>query len=88
MKTFACLALAGLSLLAPALMAETLPSVKLVRVFPQLTDERPVWMSEAPDGSGRMFIVYQDGKILIAKAREIDVDRLADVDAPMKAFLA
>ena len=67
MKKIAFLAVAGLCLLAPALVAETLPSVKLVPVFTKLTDERPVWMSEAPDGSGRMFIVYQDGKIVIVK---------------------
>jgi len=49
------------------LVAQPLPPVKLQPVFTQLTAERPVWMSEAPDGSRRMFIVYQDGKILIVK---------------------
>jgi glucose/arabinose dehydrogenase len=46
-----------------------LPHVVLQRVFPQLNagDGRPVWMSEAPDGSGRMFIVYQPGKIVVVK---------------------
>lgn len=53
--------------------AQALPPIKLEPVFPKLKDrpsledKRPVWMSEAPDGSGRMFIVYQPGIILIAK---------------------
>jgi quinoprotein glucose dehydrogenase len=49
--------------------AQPLPSVVLKPVFPRLSggDGRPVWMSEAPDGSGRMFIVYQPGKILVVK---------------------
>ena len=60
--------LAGLlCLLANPLFAQPLPPVQLQPVFPKLTDERPVWMSEAPDGSGRLFIVYQHGKILIVK---------------------
>jgi glucose/arabinose dehydrogenase len=42
-----------------------LPQVKLVRAFPALRLERPVWMSEAPDGSGRFFIVEQAGRILV-----------------------
>ena len=67
MKKLLSLAVAGLCCGALHLAAETLPSVKLVPVFAALTDERPVWMSEAPDGSGRMFIVYQDGKIVIVK---------------------
>ena len=62
MKTIFALVLLCLALAAPA---QPLPAIKLQPVFPKLTGERPVWMSEAPDGTGRMFIVYQDGKILI-----------------------
>jgi quinoprotein glucose dehydrogenase len=58
--------------------AQPLPTVTLKPVFPQLIqmpghggqdDEygRPVWMSEAPDGSGRMFVVYQKGTIWVLK---------------------
>ncbi|MEY4916481.1 MAG: Quinoprotein glucose dehydrogenase precursor [Verrucomicrobiota bacterium] len=47
--------------------AQSLPAIKLERVYPKLTEERPVWMSEAPDGSHRMFLVYQTGKILVFK---------------------
>jgi len=46
-------------------VAEPLPKVELKAVFPALKGERPVWMSEAPDGSGRFFVVYQEGKILV-----------------------
>jgi len=58
-----CGLLAGTSLTH----AQPLPAIALKPVFTQLTDERPVWMSEAPDGSGRLFFVYQDGKIVIVK---------------------
>jgi len=47
--------------------AQTLPKIELQPVLPNLKNDRPVWMSEAPDGSGRFFVVYQDGKILIVK---------------------
>jgi len=58
---------------AGPVFAQTLPAVKLDQVFPKLSDnqslqdKRPVWMSEAPDGSGRMFIVYQPGIIVVLK---------------------
>ena len=54
---------------APAIpaSAQPLPTMVLKPVLEKLTDERPVWMSEAPDGSGRLFIVYQPGKIMIVK---------------------
>jgi quinoprotein glucose dehydrogenase len=55
-------------LLFPAVAcAQPLPKIGLRPVFPALQVERPVWMSEAPDGSDRFFIVYQSGKILIVK---------------------
>jgi len=52
---------------AVAVTAQPLPKITLNRVFPNLQVERPLWMSEAPDGSGRLFVVYQQGKILIVK---------------------
>jgi quinoprotein glucose dehydrogenase len=64
---------AALLALAVTGLAQSLPAIKLQPVFPKLRslpsleDKRPVWMSEAPDGSGRMFIVYQPGIILIVK---------------------
>jgi glucose/arabinose dehydrogenase len=56
----------ALVLFGGTLMAQPLPKVKLIPVFPALSVEHPVWMSEAPDGSGRFFIVDQVGRILIA----------------------
>lgn len=49
--------------LGGSLAAQPLPKVKLVPVFPKLTMDRTLWMSEAPDGSGRMFVVSQGGVI-------------------------
>ena len=67
MKQLLFAALAATALSAASLVAQPLPAIKLDQVFTKLTGERPVWMSECPDGSGRMFIVYQSGKIVICK---------------------
>ena len=64
MRIFLTAALLGF---AVAVNAQPLPAIVLKPVLTQLTTERPVWMSEAPDGSGRFFIVYQTGKILVVK---------------------
>jgi glucose/arabinose dehydrogenase len=59
--------------------AQPLPQIQLQPVFPNLKmpphpdwlreniPVRPIWMSEAPDGSGRMFVVFQPGSIYIVK---------------------
>jgi glucose/arabinose dehydrogenase len=52
---------------ASIMSAQPLPKIELKQVFQNLQIDRPMWMSEAPDGSGRLFIVGQAGKILIVK---------------------
>jgi glucose/arabinose dehydrogenase len=42
-----------------------LPSLALKVAWPNLQFRLPLWMTEAPDGSGRMFLVEQDGRIWI-----------------------
>jgi glucose/arabinose dehydrogenase len=55
-----------LALLAlPRASLAALPAISLREVFPALTLDRPVWMSERPDGSGQRFIVEQRGRVLI-----------------------
>src|ERR1051326_5536501 len=51
--------------------AAPLPKIQLRPVFQALTLDRPVWMSQAPDGSDRFFVVEQPGRILlVSKADE------------------
>ena len=59
------------SSLSTALAADSLPSLDLKPAFPNLQFERPLWMEEVPDGSGRFFVVQQRGRIeLLSKDRD------------------
>ena len=60
-------ALALLAVLPVSTKAQAFPAITLKPVLEKLSDERPLWLAEAPDGSGRFFIVYQPGKILVVK---------------------
>lgn len=44
---------------------QPLPKIRLRPVFPALKLDRPIWMSQPPDGSDRLFVVEQPGRILV-----------------------
>jgi glucose/arabinose dehydrogenase len=52
-------------LVAWSCAAAGLPHVQLRPVLPALALDRPVWMSQPPDGSDRFFVVEQSGRVLI-----------------------
>ena len=45
--------------------ADPLPTLELRVAYPALKFDRPLWMEEAPDGSMRLFLVEQGGKVLV-----------------------
>lgn len=46
------------------LWSQAIPRVKMVPAFPNLPPfERPVWLTQCPDGTGRFFLVEQTGRI-------------------------
>jgi glucose/arabinose dehydrogenase len=54
-----------LFMLAGLAAAQALPQIKLQPIFPKLQVKSPVWMCQAPDGTGRFFVVGQDGIIYV-----------------------
>jgi glucose/arabinose dehydrogenase len=53
--------------LASNVLSQPLPKIEMQAAFPELTLDRPLWMEEAPDHSGRFFIVEQRGRVVIAR---------------------
>src|SRR5260370_37667651 len=51
--------------MARVFAADALPSVDLQVAYPELSLNRPLWMEESPDSTKRIFVVEQDGRILI-----------------------
>jgi glucose/arabinose dehydrogenase len=47
------------------LQTNLFPPVTMKLAYPDLALKRPVWMCEAPDDTGRLFVVEQGGRILI-----------------------
>jgi hypothetical protein len=56
-----------LGLSGSARSGPVLPAITLQPVLTGLRGERPVWLCAAPDDSGRRFVVYQAGRILMVK---------------------
>src|SRR6267378_7684642 len=51
--------------LEAARAAEPLPSLTLTVAFSNLKFNRPLWMEEIPDGSKRVIVIEQDGKVFL-----------------------
>jgi hypothetical protein len=72
-KSLCVIALRALSTLvlpafwAGSAAAQPLPKIELTLVFPKLQVRLPDGMVEAPDGSGRFFILEQDGRIIVVR---------------------
>ncbi len=64
----------------PQPMPDTPLAVKAVRAFPELKFSRPVLLTNAGDGSNRLFVVQQQGKIFVFpnKADVEDADLFMD----------
>ena len=59
---------AALLALGPSLSAsaaDPLPALDVKVAFPELKFDRPLWMEEAPDSSGRLLVVEQRGVVLL-----------------------
>jgi glucose/arabinose dehydrogenase len=63
--TLRCILALTTALILRAGEAQPLPSIELRPTFPSLALHLPVGMEEAPDGSGRFYILEQDGRILM-----------------------
>ncbi len=50
-----------------SLSAQPIPKIELREVLPELKPSKPLWLEEANDGSGRLFVIEQQGRILIAR---------------------
>ena len=48
-----------------AYSAATLAPIELKDAFPGMKFDRPLWLEESPDGTGRLFVLQQEGKILV-----------------------
>ena len=66
-SSFMLRTLCWLALLGSSAVAQPLPKISLLLAFPELEIKNPVRMEEAPDNSGRFFIVEQDGRIVIVR---------------------
>src|SRR5438874_12645063 len=43
--------------------ADSIPEIELKPAFPNLKFNRPLWMEQIPDGSKRMVLIEQAGKV-------------------------
>ena len=59
------LQIAVAAILLNATANAALPTVDMKVAYPELKFDRPLWLTEAPDGTKRIFVAQQNGKVLI-----------------------
>ncbi len=59
----------GLLAQTSALARDTMPDLRPERAFPRLVFRRPVFLTHAGDGTGRLFVIEQDGRIRVFENR-------------------
>ena len=64
-----------------------LPKVILVRSFPQLTFKRPVGLTHAGDGSDRLFVIEQRGRVRVFENRSDASDAGVFLDIRPQVFM-
>lgn len=57
----------SLTLMLPPASEAALPKLELREILSALHADRPMWMEDAPDGSGRVLVVEQQGRILLTR---------------------
>ena len=64
MKLLLCCALStGIYLANTLAIAQAAPGVRVEAAFPQLRFRRPIYFTHAPDGTNRLFVVEQSGRV-------------------------
>jgi len=66
--------------LQAARAADPLPALDLAIAFPNLKFNRPLWMEEVPDGSKRVIVIEQDGRVFIFPCDRSARDRKTFLD--------
>jgi len=70
------------------LSAESLPQITFRDAYPALKFERPLWMEEAPDGSKRIIVIEQPGKIWLLPQDRSGTERKLFLDISNRKPLA
>src|SRR5258708_37811180 len=64
--------------------AKPLPALEMKVAFPNLPVKRPLWLEESSDGSKRLFLIEQDGRVLILPSARDGKDTTTFFDIPSR----
>jgi glucose/arabinose dehydrogenase len=71
---------------APAAAPAELPKLRMLDAFPRLEFDKPLWLTTPPDGTKRLFVVEQDGRVSWFHAEPAPSKATLFLDISAKAF--